>query len=157
MAKLHVSAIDPLRLDRIRLTRRDESDNPVTPVPAAGWEPLRCCLALAGAGDPILLISYSPFTHRSPWAEVGPVFVHAQPCGGYPATDELPEHLRTGPRILRTYHADGSLDYDDITVVDRGEDIEEHLVDLLSRPAVDTVHVRALAAQCFTYAVTRRP
>ena len=156
MTKLQVSAIDPARLDKIRADGHDGSGRPLAPFPAAGWEPLRCCLALAPAGESILLVSYTPFTVASPWAETGPVFVHAERCPGYPVADELPAALRTGPRVLRTYHADGSLDYADITVVGEGTDIEEALVDLLGRPEVDVVHVRALAAQCFTYAVTRR-
>jgi Protein of unknown function (DUF1203) len=156
MTTLHVSAIDPARLDAIRARQHDEIGNPLAPFPAAGWEPLRCCLALAPRAEPIVLISYAPFVVRSPWTETGPVFVHHRKCPGYDSPKELPEALRTGPRILRTYHADGSLDYDDITVVEKGQDIEELLIDLLNRPAVDTVHVRALAAQCFTYAVTRQ-
>jgi hypothetical protein len=156
MTTLNVSAIDPVRLDAIRDAGEDEAGNGLTPAPAAGWEPLRCCLALATVGEPILLISYSPFTARSPWAEAGPVFVHARRCAGYPTPRSLPDAFRTGPRVLRTYHADGSLDYADITVVDEGDDIERPLLDLLGRPGVDTVHVRALSAQCFTYAVTGR-
>jgi hypothetical protein len=155
MTSLHVSAIDPERLQSIRRQGEDEAGNTLAPFSAAGWEPLRCCLTVAANGDGILLICYSPFTVASPWAETGPVFIHAEPCPGYLASDELPAALRTGPRVLRPYHKDGSLDYADITVIDAGEDIEVHVLDLLGRPAVDTVHVRALAAQCFTYAVTR--
>jgi hypothetical protein len=153
---LHVSAIDPTRLDGIRSLGHDESGNPLAPFSAAGWEPLRCCLSLAPVGDSVMLISYSPFTVRSPWAETGPVFVHAGRCPGYRETDALPDDLRTGPRLLKTYDAEGCLDYADITVIGEGEDIEAPLLDLLSRPTVTTVHVRALGAQCFTYVVTRR-
>ena len=49
-----------------------------------------------------MLISYSPFTKRTPWAESGPVFVHAETCPGYPDADTLPDDLRTGPRVLKT-------------------------------------------------------
>ena len=157
MTSIRVSAIDPGRLETIRHHGEDEAGNALAPFSAEGWEPLRCCLIVAGAGDRILLISYSPFTVVSPWAETGPVFVHAVRCPGYRTCDELPGALRTGPRVLRPYHADGSLDYADITVVDAGDDIEDHVLDLLRRPAVDTVHVRALGPQCFTYAVTAAP
>ena len=155
MTSLRVSAIDPGRLETMRRLGQDDAGNALVPFSAEGWEPLRCCLAVAGAGDGILLISYTPLTVASPWAESGPVFVHAEPCSGYRTPDELPGALRTGPRVLRPYHEDGSLDYADITVVEAGVDIEDRVLDLLRRPAVHTVHVRALAAQCFTYAVTR--
>jgi Protein of unknown function (DUF1203) len=154
MTTLHVSAIDPARLSAIRRSRHDESGHPLLPFPAEGWEPLRCCLSLAAPAAAIVLISYAPCSDPAPWTETGPVFIHADGCSGYGDTDQLPERLRTGPRVLKTYRADGSLDYDDITVVTEGEDIEATLLDLLGRPAVATVHVRALAAQCFTYAVT---
>jgi hypothetical protein len=154
--KLLVSAIDPNRLCRIRTAGCDEAGNPLVEFSASGWEPLRCCLRRPDAGELIALISYSPFVVPSAWAETGPVFVHAEQCSGYGATESLPDELRTGPRILRTYYADGSLDYADITVVREGEDIEESFFDLLSRSEVAVVHVRALVAQCFTYAVTRQ-
>jgi len=48
---------------------------------------------------------------------------------------------------------DGSLDYADITRVPEGEDVEPALRDLLGRPAVARVHVRADTSQCFTYEV----
>ena len=156
MTTLHVCAIDPVRLDAVRAAVHDESGNPLVESVAGGWEPLRCCLRKATVGESIALISFSPFTAPSPWAETGPVFIHARSCAGYGTPDVLPADLRTGPRVLRTYHADGSLDYDDITVVGPGEDIEVPLRELLGRSPVATVHVRALAAQCFTYAVTRR-
>jgi hypothetical protein len=156
MTTLLVCAIDPVRLDAVRAAGRDESGNPLVASVAEGWEPLRCCLNKATLGEPIALISFSPFTVHSPWAETGPVFIHARGCSGYGAPGVLPADLRTGPRVLRTYHADGSLDYDDITVVGPGEDIEVPLRELLGRSQVAVVHVRALAAQCYTYAVTRR-
>ncbi len=154
--KLCVSAIDPARLSAIRSRGHDESGHSLLPLPAEGGEPLRCCLTLATVAEAIALIAYRPFTVSSPWAETGPVFIHADECSGYSRSDQLPERLRTGPRVLRTYRADGSLDYADITVVEKDQDIEAALLDLLQRPTVATVHVRALAAQCFTYAVTRR-
>lgn len=153
MTDLTVIAIHPARLDAIRGAGKDEHGNPLAAYPAKGWEPLRCCLRTAAEAEAVALISYAPFTARSPWAEVGPVYIHAEPCAGYPDSGALPADLRTGPRVLRTYHADMSLDYDDITYVASGEDLEPALRDLLDRPGVAEVHVRASMSQCFTYAV----
>ncbi len=152
MSDLTVMAIDPSRLDAIRAHGEDEHGNPFISYAAAGWEPLRCCLRHARGGERIALISFSPFAVRSPWAEVGPVYVHADACSGY-TSPELPPELRTGPRILRSCHPDGSLDYDDIVYVPSGSDIEPALRDLLDRPQVAAVHVRASMTQCFTYEV----
>ena len=153
MSDLNVIAIDLGRLDSIRRAGRDEHGNELVANPAEGWEPLRCCLRVARADEQIALISYSPFTVRSPWAEVGPVFIHAEACEGHPSAGELPGELRSGPRILRTYYADESLDYDDITFVRADNDVEPAIRELLARPQVAAVHVRAAASQCFIYEV----
>jgi hypothetical protein len=83
------------------------------------------------------------------------VFVHGSACGGYDADAGLPPALRTGPRVLRTYRADDTLDYDHIRLVPEGEDIETALDEVLAEPGVATVHVRSLGPQCFLFAVTR--
>jgi hypothetical protein len=153
--RLDVHPIDPARLDGIRWTGTDGHGNSFDPFPAAGQgEPLRCCLRLAAEGEQIALISYAPFDHPSVWTEVGPVYVHADRCPG-PEHDGVPDALRIGPRVLRTYRSDDTMNYDHNTLVEEGEDIEPVLERLLSERDVATVHVRTLLPQCFLFAVTR--
>ncbi|HZC69701.1 MAG TPA: DUF1203 domain-containing protein [Jatrophihabitans sp.] len=149
---LTVLAIEPSRLEAMRAAGADEHGNPFVGYSANGWEPLRCCLRVARPDEQIALIGYRPFRTVSPWAEVGPVYVHAAACEGYPPDAGLPPELRTG-RMLRGYHADGSLAYDHITRVPEGVDIEASLRALLAAPEVAEVHVRAVETQCFAYAV----
>ena len=66
----------------------------------------------------------------------------------------MPRGLSRGPLLLRTYRADGSMDYAHNTLVG-AEDVEPMLEDLLAQPEVATVHVRTVLPQCFLYAVTR--
>ena len=151
---LTVHAIDPARLDDVRRSGEDTSGNAFTVIEATGeGEPLRCCLRHADAGEQIALISWAPFTEVSPWREVGPVYVHAEPCAG-PTEPGVPAALSRGPLLLRTYHADGSMNYDHNTLVG-ADDVEPMLEDLLSQADVATVHVRTVLPQCFLYAVTR--
>lgn len=150
---LAAHAIPPAELEEIRRSGRDTAGNAPVPWPDATGSPLRCCLRRVRPDDDVLLISYAPLRQRSAWREVGPVFVHAGPCGGWTEETGLPPELRRGPRVLRGYRADGSLDYDAIRVVPAGDDVERPLQELLADPAVDEVHVRALAEQCFTYRV----
>jgi hypothetical protein len=107
---------------------------------------------LARAGEPIALISYAPFQERSPWREVGPVYVHAERCAGYDAEAGLPASLRRGPLVLRTYRADGTMNYAHNTLAG-DDDIEHALEALLALPDVATVHVRTVLPQCFLYSV----
>ena len=149
-----VHAIDPARLDAVREVGADEFGNPFTPYDATGrGEPLRCCLRLARPEERIALISWAPFTLLSPWREVGPVYVHAERCSG-PGEPGVPAGLSRGPLLLRTYRADGSMNYDHNTLVG-AEDVEPMLEDLLAKEEVATVHVRTVLPQCFLYAVTR--
>ena len=151
---LTIHAIDPSRLDAVREAGEDGHGDAFAPYPATGeGEPLRCCLRYARPGEPIALISYAPFELASPWREVGPVYVHAERCAGYDAQSGLPDELRRGPRVLRTYRPDGTMNYDHITLVD-DEDLEPALEKLLALPDVGTVHVRNVLPQCFVYAVT---
>ncbi|HEX4470803.1 MAG TPA: DUF1203 domain-containing protein [Nocardioides sp.] len=151
---LAVHAIEPARLDAVRTAGEDGFGNPVTAYAASGaGEPLRCCLRFARAGEQIALISYAPFEAVSPWREVGPAYIHADRCEGY-ADRWLPEELRRGPRVLRTYRADGTMNYEHNTLVG-DEDLEPVLERLLDQPDVATVHVRTVLPQCFLYAVTR--
>jgi hypothetical protein len=153
--RLRVHALDPERLDAVRAAGSDDHGNPFTAFAASGeGEPLRCCLRLARAEEQIALISWAPFDHVSPWTEVGPVYVHAARCDGPDAPGELPDELRTGPRLLRTYRADDSMNYEHNTLVQEGQDLQPVLDGLLALADVATVHVRTVLPQCFLYAVT---
>jgi len=139
-------------LDEVRSRGVDDLGNPVQGAAAVGEdEPLRCCLRNALAGEAIAMISYSPEGHGV-WREVGPVYVHADTCLG-PTSTSLPEQLRTGPRVLRAYRPDGSMNYEQNTLVPDDEDLEGELRRLLRDPDVSHVHVRTVLPQCFLYSV----
>lgn len=152
--RLRINPIDPAHLEAVRAKGVDGYGNELRPFAATGQgEPLRCCLRYAHPGEHIALISYAPFEHPSVWREVGPVYIHAAQCEGYAPTAELPEQLATGPRVLRTYRADDTMNYEHNTVVTDEAELRPIIEDLLSEPDVATVHVRTLAPQCFLYAV----
>jgi hypothetical protein len=151
---LLVHAIDPARLDVIRTAGADGHGNQLRAFAATGQgEPLRCCLRYAEPAEQITLISYAPFEHPSVWREVGPVYIHAARCEGYTPTGRLPEQLATGPRVLRTYRAGDTMNYEHNSVVTGEADLQPIIERLLTKPDVTTVHVRTLAPQCFLYAV----
>ena len=80
------------------------------------------------------------------------MYVHAERCPGHDGGG-LPHGLGGG-RVLRTYRADGSMNYEHNTLVG-DEDLAPTLDRLLAEPDVATVHVRTVLPQCFLYAVTR--
>lgn len=62
---------------------------------------------------------------------------------GYRMSGELPDLLRTGPTILRTYRADGTLLHERITMAAK-IDLAQPIRRLLDEVATVTVHVRAV-------------
>jgi hypothetical protein len=150
---LLVRPIGAAYLEGVRSRGVDDLGNPLQVAAAEGeGEPLRCCLRYARAGEAIMLISHSP-DGRGVWREVGPVYVHADACPGPPSTS-LPEELRTGPRVLRAYRPDGSMNYERNTHVPGDQDLEGELRRLLRDPDVSYVHVRTVLPQCFLYSVS---
>ncbi len=147
-----VRAIPAEHLDRIRTAGRDELGNELHPWPAAGGEQLRCCLRDAGPTEPVLLIGYRPSDLGGPYAETGPVFVHAGPCPGYPAPWAYPAGFRTRDQIFRAYGPDGRIV--DAEVV-AGADAEAAIERLLARPEVDRIDCRNVAYGCYTFRVER--
>ncbi|HEX4726071.1 MAG TPA: DUF1203 domain-containing protein [Pseudonocardiaceae bacterium] len=147
-----VEAIPATTLDRIRATGRDEAGNaPLARIDEDGGSPLRCCLRDAEPGERMLLIAYTPPGVAGPYAERGPVFVHAEPCAGYPAAHSYPMALGHRTQIVRGYDHDGNMAT--ATIVADGDAAERELNTILSRPEIRVAHVRNVAAGCYNFAV----
>ncbi|MHC5904790.1 DUF1203 domain-containing protein [Streptomyces sp. S6] len=145
MTSYTVLPIDPAALKELRVT--DDAGRPCVPytaTPDDTGSPLRCCLRPVEPGERIALISYAPLRR---WAasvgarpgaydEQGPVFVHADECGGFSPGERYPFDRPGALRTVRRY--DAALD------------------DAFSDPDVALVHVRALEFGCFHFEV-RRP
>jgi Protein of unknown function (DUF1203) len=153
MSDIEVRGIAPERLAGMQAAGQDEFGNPWTLRVALGWEPLRCCLRVAGAGERIGLISYTPWTTPSPWAESGPVFVHYGQCDGYGTAGSWPEDLRGRHQLVRPYGPDGGIAYDHIRTIAPDDDPEAVVRELLAHPDVDHVHIRSATAGCFAFSV----
>lgn len=155
MSDIEYVAIDPERLDTMRRGGTDEFGNPWQRRAAGGWEPLRCCLRTAVAGEDIALISYSPWPlpWTTPWAEAGPVFVCFRRCPGYQTPGEYPPDLRKSYSLLNPFRHDGARAYQHITFVQPGADHDAAVRTGLAQPGVAQLHVRSAVAQCFTFAV----
>jgi hypothetical protein len=153
-AAFRVDAIPADELDRLRANGVDDFGNPLEPrvVRQSGGTPLRCCLREADAGERVVLIAYQPSAVGGPYAEVGPVFVHAERCDGYDATDRYPEGFRQRQQLLRAYDARGR--QVENVIVD-GVRAEFAIKDLLDRHDVAFLHSRNVLAGCYMFAITR--
>lgn len=150
-----ITGIPAADLAALRAAGRDVLDNPWRAHAAQGWEPLRCCLAVAEPRTPIALISYSPSRWRSTWSEVGPVFVHDQACDGFTWTGRIPAHLRFRHQVLRPYHHDGAINYDQIQLLSRTQDLAVALPGVVAHDDVAWVDIRSAEAQCWSCTAVR--
>ncbi|HEX8950959.1 MAG TPA: DUF1203 domain-containing protein [Polyangia bacterium] len=138
---------------RWRSAAVDDYGNRLTPIladcPAAF--PCRHCLRDAEPGEALLLASHSPFALAGPYREVGPLFVHAQPCARFSGGD-VPLQLRRRLLALRGYDRAQAL-VDGVVV--EGAAIEDALASLFARAEVDWVHVRFARPGCFACRIER--
>ncbi|MFF8013360.1 DUF1203 domain-containing protein [Streptomyces sp. NPDC007929] len=152
--------IAPGTLEELRTA--DDAGRPAAPVTdREGGAPLRCCLRRSAPGERIALVSYAPLrrwavrTGAEPGAydEQGPVFIHAEDCGG-PDTDALP--FTDSHRTLRRYSAQGHI-LGGRLVEGTTAAFSHALREAFDDPAVALVHVRAVEYGCFLYEVRGAP
>lgn len=152
-SSFRIAAIPPETLARVRVADVDDVGNElVVTVKTDGGYPLRCCLRESRPGERIALIAYRPFPWDGVYAEVGPIFIHADECGGYQDIDAYPEGFRHKQQIFRAYGRDRAIV--DAEIVE-GVKAEDAIAALLARPEVDFVHSRNVAYGCFMFAIHR--
>jgi Protein of unknown function (DUF1203) len=151
-----IEAIASVELDRLRPGGQDDFGNPIDlTIDEGGGSPLRCCLRPAEPGARVGLIAYRPFTRPGPYAEVGPVFIHADRCPGYDTPDEYPPGFRNWPTmIFRPYHFNGRMAYPALAMVDGGQ-AEQVIATMFADPTIELIHSRNLYAGCFMFAIHR--
>ncbi|MFF1465111.1 DUF1203 domain-containing protein [Streptomyces sp. NPDC058330] len=165
MTRYDALPIGPSALEELRT--EDDAGRPCVPFTATeGGDPLRCCLRGAEPGERIALVSYAPLrrwaarTGARPGAydELGPVFVHAEECGG-------PAEGRTGYpfsragalRAVRRYDAQGRITGGRLLEIPADEErgFDEALTEAFADPEVVLVHVRAVEYGCLHFEVRR--
>lgn len=115
--------------------------------------PCRHCLGLIAEGDAKLVLAYRPFDAAQPYAETGPIFLHANDCERYEA-EALPAwfaHL--APALVRGYDAKDWIVYETGRVVP-GTELAEACRAILAREDVAYVHIRS-KFNCFQCRVER--
>jgi hypothetical protein len=112
--------------------------------------PCRHCLTCARPGEAVILFPYQAIPSNRPYAESGPVFVHAEACPRYDRPNEFPRELRNG-RALRAYNREAEIVAAEIA---NGAP-EDTAARLLADEAVDFLHVRSASHGCYTFKVER--
>ena len=117
--------------------------------------PCRHCLRNVDAGEAYLVLAYRPFPALQPYAETGPIFLHAQGCDRAPEAGTLPELFsRTAAYIVRGYDAGDRIIYGTGAVVPT-TDIPERAGKLLARGDVAYLHMRSAKNNCYQCRIER--
>jgi len=117
--------------------------------------PCRHCLSDVAAGEPYLVLAHRPFPEVQPYAEVGPIFLHAADCARYAESAEVPAMLLTRARtLIRGYGRDDRIVYGTGQVVASAA-IAETARALLERPEIAYLHLRSASNNCYQCRIER--
>jgi hypothetical protein len=117
--------------------------------------PCRHCLTDVAAGEPYLILAYRPFPAPQPYAELGPIFLHAAPCPRYPDCRTTPAMLLGWERLLiKGYGADDRIVYGTGDIVATAA-LARSAAAILDRTDVAYVHARSARNNCYQVRIDR--
>jgi hypothetical protein len=127
------------------------ADHALVTVNSPRSSPCRHCLRWAQPGERVILFPYAAIPDGHPYSEAGPIFVHANECQRYSATDEYPADFRNG-RVFRAY--DSNYNIIDAEIVN-GSEPEAVVERLFQNPDTAFVDARSVTHGCFTFRIQR--
>ncbi len=113
--------------------------------------PCRHCLRWAQPNERMILFPFAATPAGQPYAETGPIFVHADPCEQYGATDQYPADFRSG-RSIRAYDSNRNIIAAEAV---NGSEPEAIIEKFLEKPETAFVHVRSASHGCYTMEIQR--
>jgi len=117
--------------------------------------PCRHCQQDVEAGESYLILNYRPFPAAQPYAESGPIFLHADACPRYPEVSDLPPVLAARKLILiKGYNAQDRIVYGTGSLV-TPQDLTAIASGILARDDVAYVHARSAYNNCFQVRIER--
>jgi Protein of unknown function (DUF1203) len=115
--------------------------------------PCRHCLNFIDEGDEFLILNYKPFESANPYAEQGPIFLHAKSCPAYSRNTVKPEiYSDEGVILLRGYDQNERIVYGTGQVVSN-DDIASTAKEILATEGVTYVHARSASNNCFQFRI----
>lgn len=120
-----------------------------------GMMPCRHCLRDIATGEPYLILAHRPFPNAQPYAEQGPIFLHAEPCPRHPDTAEVPAMFLGRPGyLIRGYGADDRIVYGTGQIVAPAA-MPQAAQTMFADPRVRYIHVRSASNNCYQARIDR--
>ncbi|MGZ9811420.1 DUF1203 domain-containing protein [Pseudoroseicyclus sp. H15] len=139
----------------IRAQGQDAYGNPVERHRAAEQTgPCRHCHGTIAAGAEYLILAHRPFRTDNPYAETGPIFLHAEECPAATPGPDMPAVMDAPQYLVRGYDADERIVYGTGQVVPRPE-IASYAEGLLAEAWIAFVDIRSARNNCWQARVMR--
>jgi hypothetical protein len=149
------SALPTETVTRLRAGGSDANGQPPERTVSDGGNPCRHCLAEIAAGEAMLILAHRPFPAPQPYAELGPIFLHAGNCPRHPDSPQMPAMFAGWERLMvRGYGMDDRIVYGTGQVVDTAR-LEAACRDLFADPRVAYIHLRSAKNNCYQARVDR--
>ena len=119
--------------------------------------PCRHCLENIEEGEEMLILAHRPFKEIQPYAELGPIFLHAKQCARYftAAHNEIPAVLSSSSHyLLRGYDENERIVYGTGTIVPN-EDINSWADTMFGNSKVKFIHIRSASNNCYQARIER--
>lgn len=101
----------------------------------------------------MILFAYRPFPQDfGPYAETGPIFIHADACEQYRDVTALPPGYRPRELVVRAYDAAGEIAD---SVIVRATDALRQAAAFYAQADIAFVHARHPAYGCFAFEIER--
>lgn len=120
-----------------------------------GAMPCRHCLTDIKAGEAYLILAHRPFPEAQPYAELGPIFLHAEPCQRHPDGEAIPAmFLERESYLIRGYGGDDRIVYGTGRIVAPSA-MAAAADEMLGDDRVAYIHVRSASNNCYQARIDR--
>ena len=119
--------------------------------------PCRHCLENIDEGEEMLILAHRPFDDIQPYAEMGPIFLHAKECTVYVNSidEEKPAVLKSSSHyLLRGYDENERIVYG-TGCITPNEEITSKAEALFGNGEVKFIHVRSASNNCYQARIER--
>ena len=156
MQTLRYLALDTAAVEAMQAGGPDSNGQlPERYVSDGGGNPCRHCLTYITGGEAMQVVGHRPFPQVQPYAETGPLFIHAEPCLRHVEVSGFPEALKNSTDfILRGYSHDDRIVYGTGAVVATPE-IPARAAELFARGDIAFLHLRSTPNNCYQLRIER--
>ncbi len=156
MSAIQFHALSPSLVDAWRRGEMDANGLPPEIHHATSGDlPCRACLQPIQPGEDYMILAHRPFPTLHPYAELGPIFVHAGACAGWrPSEDPPAMFLAWEQLLLKGYDESDRIVYGTGQIVPT-DAVKDAARAILDDARVRYVHVRSARNNCYMARIDR--